>query len=374
MELWFSLLLLLVAALYVRVMESVRSGWETLASPELPPAVPRTPVSVIVAVRNEEAHLERCLSSLVGQDYPAALREIIVVDDFSDDRSAAIAASFADRGVRLIRLQDRYPGAAAASSKKLALKTGIGSASGVLLATFDGDSWAPPGWLSVMAAFYETYGPVLLAGPVAYSPTNRFLEKFQALDLFAMTGTAAAGIAGGWFHLGNGTNLFYTREAFHAIGGFEGVDRLASGDDVFIMQKMAAAFPGRLAWVKKAEAVVLTAPAPTWKALWRQRLRWGGKASRYREWRLTALAAFVLLFSWMLILSLFIAPLAFLPSLALKSLADYRLLDRVARFFQKGSLLSVFWKAQLLHVLYIVLTGTAAVFWKRYRWKGRRIK
>lgn len=374
MALWFLIPLLLTAALYVWVIDSVRTGWEGLSSTEQPPPVPHTAVSIIVPVRNEDTRLERCLSSLLGQDYPASLREIIVVDDFSDDRSAAVAASFADRGVRLIRLQDRYPGAGARSSKKLALNTGIESATGTLLATFDGDSWAPPSWLSSMVGYYEKNEPVLLTGPVAFSPTDRFLQQFQALDLFALTGTAAAGIAKGWFHLGNGTNLFYTREAFYAIGGFEGVDRLASGDDVFIMQKMARAFPGRLVYVKKAEALVLTAPATTWKSLWCQRLRWGGKASQYREWQLAAVAALVLLFSWSLVLSLFLVPWAFLPVLALKSLVDYRLLSRVTRFFQRESLLFVFWKAQLLHVLYIVLTGTSAVFWKRYRWKGRQVK
>ena len=368
-------ILVFLAGLYVWLIESIRRGWESLPAPDLSPGFsPGVSVSIIVPVRNEAAHLERCLSSLLAQDYPPSLREIIVVDDYSEDATAAIAASFAGRGVRLIRLEEVIPGGSAHSSKKTALKTGIDISGGQLLATFDGDSWAPPSWLSVMTRYYEQYKPALMAGPVAFTENGSILQRFQALDLFAMTGMAAAGIYRNWFHLGNGANLFYEREAFLSTGGFEGVDHLASGDDVFMMQKIARAYPGRTAYVKSPDALVQTAPAPDWASFWRQRLRWGGKASQYKEWQLTAIAALVLAFCWALVLSLVVAPLVFLAGLALKSIADYRLLSRVARFFHRGSLLSVFWRAQLLHVLYIVVAGTAAVFWKRYLWKGRRSK
>lgn len=375
MALWFLLPLLLLASLYVWLIESFRKAWETSPAWEPDPEFsPGTIVSIIVPVRNEGAHLRRCLDSLLRQDYPASLREIIVVDDYSEDDSAAIAASYAGHGVRLVKLEDIHPGASALSSKKRALAAGIERAGGELLATFDGDSWAPPRWLSSMAGYYEQFKPILMAGPVEFSGNESFLHRFQRLDLYAMNGMAAAGIARGWFHLGNGANLFYTKEAFLRIGGFAGVDHLASGDDVFLMQKMAKAYPGRLAWVKSPEALVQTAPASGWKTLWLQRLRWGGKASQYREWQLKAIAVIVLSFCLAIVLSLLICPLAFLIALALKSAADYRLLKSLARFFRRESLLSVFWKAQLCHVLYIALSGTASVFVKRYKWKGRKLR
>ena len=40
-------------------------------------------VSVIVSARNEQAHIERCLSSLLDQSYPNL--EVIAVDDNSND-------------------------------------------------------------------------------------------------------------------------------------------------------------------------------------------------------------------------------------------------------------------------------------------------
>ena len=43
--------------------------------------------------------------------------------------------------------------------------------------------------------------------------------------------------------LGNGANLAYTREVFQGVGGFEGIDHLASGDDVLLMQKFVEKYP-----------------------------------------------------------------------------------------------------------------------------------
>lgn len=375
MALWFLPLPLLLALLYAWLILSFKRAWETLPAREQNPLPsPATSVSIIVPVRNEGTHLKRCLDSLLQQDYPSSLIEIIVVDDYSEDDSAGIAASFAGQGIQLVKMEDIHPGGSALSSKKQALTAGIDRAAGELLATFDGDSWAPPRWLSTMAGYYEEFKPVLMAGPVEFSGNDSFLHRFQRLDLFAMNGMAAAGIARGWFHMGNGANLFYTKEAFHGAGGFAGIDQLASGDDVFLMQKMATIYPGRLAWVKSPEALIQTLPASGWKELWVQRLRWGGKASQYKEWQLRAIAALVLSCCLTIVLSLLVSPPAFLIALALKSAADYSLLKTLARFFRKEPLLSVFWKAQLCHVLYIALSGTASVFVKRYSWKGRKLR
>lgn len=57
-------------------------------------------VSVLVPARNEAATIERCLDALVAQDYTPL--EIIVLDDRSDDDTAARVARFVGRGVRLL--------------------------------------------------------------------------------------------------------------------------------------------------------------------------------------------------------------------------------------------------------------------------------
>ncbi|MGA2772472.1 MAG: glycosyltransferase family 2 protein [Bryobacteraceae bacterium] len=63
----------------------------------------RATVSVLMAVHNGEEFIRGKLECLLGLDYPAHLVEILVVSDGSTDATEAIAESFADRGVRLIR-------------------------------------------------------------------------------------------------------------------------------------------------------------------------------------------------------------------------------------------------------------------------------
>jgi cellulose synthase/poly-beta-1,6-N-acetylglucosamine synthase-like glycosyltransferase len=45
-------------------------------------------VSVIVPVRNKEKHIQKCLLSLLGQDYPNF--EVIVIDDNSTDNTLRV--------------------------------------------------------------------------------------------------------------------------------------------------------------------------------------------------------------------------------------------------------------------------------------------
>ena len=55
-----------------------------------------TLVSVIVAAHNEERYIGRCLRSLLAQRFARDKYDVIVIDDGSTDRTAAILATFGD--------------------------------------------------------------------------------------------------------------------------------------------------------------------------------------------------------------------------------------------------------------------------------------
>jgi len=59
---------------------------------------------VVIAVRNGARWLARKLDCLLTQEYPAHLLDILVVSDGSTDATDEIAASYASRGVRLLRV------------------------------------------------------------------------------------------------------------------------------------------------------------------------------------------------------------------------------------------------------------------------------
>jgi biofilm PGA synthesis N-glycosyltransferase PgaC len=85
----------------------------------------RETVTVIIAVRNGERWLARKIESILAQDYPKELRDVLIVSDGSTDSTDRIAASFADRNVRLLRVPS--------GGKPAALNAAVPNATGNLL-------------------------------------------------------------------------------------------------------------------------------------------------------------------------------------------------------------------------------------------------
>lgn len=64
-------------------------------------------VSVSLPAYNEETVIGEALDNLLGLDYPEDRLQIVVVSDSSTDRTDEIVRSYADRGVELVRVEDR---------------------------------------------------------------------------------------------------------------------------------------------------------------------------------------------------------------------------------------------------------------------------
>jgi glycosyltransferase involved in cell wall biosynthesis len=122
--------------------------------------VPQHPtVSVIVPARNEEACLRDCLQSLVTQSSVAF--EIIVVDDYSTDRTHEIAASFP-----AVHVIEAGPLPAGWTGKNNAVTTGARQARGQWLLFTDADTVHLPGSLArALAEAHQNHADLL-----SYSP------------------------------------------------------------------------------------------------------------------------------------------------------------------------------------------------------------
>lgn len=99
-------------------------------------------ISVVIVNYNATAYLERCLSAVCAQDYPAL--EIIVVDNASTDGSAEAAAKRFPQ-VQLLR-SPKNIGFAAGTN------LGIRAANGELIATLNPDTQVERGYFSELAA------------------------------------------------------------------------------------------------------------------------------------------------------------------------------------------------------------------------------
>lgn len=99
-------------------------------------------------------NIKACLDSIVAQSYPAHLFEVIVIDDHSEDDTAAIIKTYADKNVHLISLKDHVKDRIN-SYKKKAIEIAVAQAKGTLIITTDADCILPKDWLQTFAAFYE---------------------------------------------------------------------------------------------------------------------------------------------------------------------------------------------------------------------------
>ncbi len=340
---------------------------------------PTVKVTVIVPARNEEINIKACLQAILDQTYPRQLLDIIVVDDHSEDRTAAITREFEGDGIRLMALKDHVsPGEKINSYKKKAIEVAISKAEGDLIITTDADCTAGTEWISTIVDFYNTRRDAFIAAPVRIAGSMSPLAAFQSLDFAILQGITAASVSGGLHNMCNGANLAYEKAAFREVNGFEGVDHIASGDDMLLMEKIAAKFPGKVGYLNAAAAIVTSLPAQTIGAFFQQRIRWASKAATYKSLRIKLVLLLVFLVN-LSFAALMVAGFFSLLWFRLfwvvafyKILIEWRFVKQVLQFYSLGPLLFMFVLLQPLHALYTVIAGFAGLF-TRYEWKGRKV-
>ena len=344
-------------------------------------------VSVIVPARNEEANIAACLQSILANEYKGKV-EVIVVNDHSTDGTAAIVQQY--KNVKLLQLSD-YVKDPINSYKKKAIETGIENSGGELIVCTDADCVVPPNWLNKIGETYNATCFCFLAMPVKIntSQNNSLFTIFQSLDLMSYQGLSGAAIQAKKPMLCNGANIAYTRKSFNEVGGFKGIDGLASGDDVLLMHKIHGKFPGSIKFLKDKEVIVSTSSMPTVSSFFSQRVRWASKATQYKNSLVTLVAAIVWLFNVLLLLLPFLLlwkPVqvnlqefsingleVWLICLVLKTFLEVFYLRPVADFFSARTQLIWFIPAQPFHIFYTVIAGFLGLK-GGYSWKGRSVK
>lgn len=371
------MVLLQFASLILLVLYAYRINLYARAFPPKPspvfPGENRPMVSVIIPARNEAKHIRQCIEAVLHQRYPQDKLEVIVVDDQSEDETSALAATYPVAVVK----SNPLPGAVA--FKKHAIATGISHARGEIILTTDADCVVPPGWAEALVSTMMTQGYHMVAGPVKMKPGNNFLSRFQCLDFSILQGITAAALSSGMHDMSSGASLAYVKNCFLEVGGFEGIDGIASGDDMLLMQKFSARYPGKIGYAFTSDAIVETETEKTWQSFFRQRIRWASKATQYKNPVLFRILLLVYLFNCVVLLWLIagifsvMAAWTALALVLLKILLEWRFVSGVLRFFGLRSLLPWFPFAQPFHILYTVISGFFGQMGSYY-WKGRKVK
>jgi len=139
---------------------------------EAAPNEPERMVSVVIPCRNGAATLGPCLRAALASRHPRF--EVVVVDDASEDGSAAIARSFPCKLVQL----DGHRGVSAARN------AGAAASAGTLLFFTDADCLLQEEALSIASAAYGQRGDLVLGG--SYTPLPHDGDFFSAFQSVAI--------------------------------------------------------------------------------------------------------------------------------------------------------------------------------------------
>jgi glycosyltransferase involved in cell wall biosynthesis len=186
----------------------------------------RPEVSVVIPVYNAEATLPACLGSLEAQTLARDQYEIVVVDNNSQDSSAAIARGMP--GVTL--LEERRQGAYAARNR------GLRAARGRVIAFTDPDCVPAPDWLEAARSSLED-GAIVAIGETIPAGRSRSLAllriALRVRDEYAFGGSDPM------LYYGRTNNMAVLRSVFEEVGPF--VDR-PRGADVLLVRSALRRF------------------------------------------------------------------------------------------------------------------------------------
>jgi cellulose synthase/poly-beta-1,6-N-acetylglucosamine synthase-like glycosyltransferase len=350
-------------------------AWRKLDYYDFQPVNDHRFLSVIVPARNEEKNISLLLKAISQQTYPKDFFEIIVVDDFSVDTTIETVKNWSLPNLVLIQ-----PAIASQfSSKKKAIEAGLKIARGELIITTDADCIPAKNWLETINSFYVKNDAAFIAAPVKYTCNGSFVQIFQAIDFLTLQGITAASVSAHFHTMCNGANLAYKKEAFRQVNGFEGIDKVATGDDMLLMYKIWKKHPEKIFYLKNKQAIVSTQPMSTWNDFLMQRKRWASKTLVYKDYKVIAVLAFVYLLNCLFV-ALIIASFFndfylwyVLGFCIIKTLIELPFVYSVAEFYKEKKLVKFLFVFQPLHIFYTVLVGLLSQFGK-YEWKGRTTK
>ncbi|MER3446332.1 MAG: hypothetical protein C4291_05545 [Candidatus Dadabacteria bacterium] len=222
-------------------------------------------VSIIVPMRNEERNVERCIGSLINQDYPNY--EIIAVDDMSTDNTPHILEGLSAKHPN-IQVVKGSPTPQGWVGKNHALWQGVQRAKGDWLLFVDADTYLEPYALRSALSYAEEHKADMLS-----------IFPFQELGSFwecIIQPIIFAAIASSFPHrrinspeykeaAANGQFILIRHDVYRAVGGHEAIrDKIVED---FALAKLIKGNGYRL-WVARGRNLIRTRMYMNLKEIW----------------------------------------------------------------------------------------------------------
>lgn len=359
----FELFLIVVTIAYVLLVSVFLLG---LRCPRDTRGSARPFVSIVIAARNEETNLPRCLSSVMSQTYPSELFEVIVVNDGSTDGTETVCKKFANEynNFRFINAVQE----ATIRGKANALASGIEEAKGDVILITDADCEVPQTWIEETAKRYEP--SVGLVGGITLPTNHDWFTGIQTLDWAFTLGMAAATAALGHQHGSIGNNLSFRKKAYDDVGGYRNL-KFSVTEDYTIVQAIIRTAKWNYLYPIDEKLLVTTSPCPTLKDLIRQKHRWGKGALDMKPTGflifiiglLMHCSPFIVLYWGKIVLAA--------TTIMIKITMDYIFLYKFLQRINRTNELRWFYYFELYFLFYVLLLPLLVFFGGKVQWKGR---
>jgi succinoglycan biosynthesis protein ExoA len=239
-------------------------------------------VSVIMPIRNEVEHVERCLDAVLAQDYPADCLDVVVLDGMSEDRTREIVSGYV-QGYPNVRLLDNPQ-----RIVSTALNIGIRAAKGDILIRVDGHTTIAPDYVRQCVAALGRTGADNVGGRMDAESSGLFGEAV------ALATSSPFGVGDARFHYSRKEEWAdtvymgaYRREVFDRVGLFD-EEMVRDQDDEFNYRLRARG--GRILLCPQIRSRYTNRSSP--RKLWRQYFEYGywkvrvlQKHPRQMSWR-----------------------------------------------------------------------------------------
>ena len=370
-----------ILAIYFFLVSRLIYGFNKIKYFEPTDVIPKTAFTIVVPFRNEAKNLPKLLKSIANLNYPYRLIEIILVDDFSSDNSERVCIQWRIKNEQLdtTLLENLH---LSNSPKKDAIGRAMPIAKHDWIITTDADCTVNKNWLLTLDNYIqnnpEPSKPEMIVGAVVYKAKNNWFHHFQQLDLMSLQAVTIGSFGIGKPFMCNGANFAYTKKLFLQLDGFNGNEKMASGDDVFLLQKAIYATLEKVHYLKNSDVIVKTKPENNLYKLFMQRVRWASKSTGYKSSYAKFLAVVVLLMNLGLVVSFGLVVAAYLNwqflliVFIIKYVVDYILLFKSNTYLRKGKFLMPI-ASSIVYPFFSSFVGIYSLFGS-FTWKGRRFR
>jgi len=245
-------------------------------------------IAIGVCVRNSAATLREAIESIIGQDYPHELMEIIFVDDGSEDYTLSIINSYVSKMDMKVKVfHHKWKGLG--PSRNIVVE----NVNGKYIVWVDGDMIIPKNHVRKQVEFMEKKPRVGIGkaryGFIREEKLVAALENIPFIVFDSRSGSLNSKLPG------TGGAIFRV-EAIHQVGGFdERLNGVGEDQDMAYRIKVAG-------WhIERTSAFFFERRVQSWKNLWRKYFWYGyGNYELYcknkdifKPYRMVPLAGFI---------------------------------------------------------------------------------